>query len=116
MERQMANASMFVLSSRFEGLPMVLLEAMRAGLPVVAFDCPTGPREVVADGETGLLIEDGDEAALGAAMLRLIDDEALRRRFGAAGRRRVESEYTMDAVGSRWEALIADAAGRHATP
>jgi glycosyltransferase involved in cell wall biosynthesis len=105
LAREMAQASLFVLSSRFEGLPMVLLEAMRAGLPVASFDCPTGPREVVEHERTGLLVDEGDEAALAAAMLRLVEDEDARRRMGAAGRARARA-FTMEAVGPRWEALL----------
>jgi glycosyltransferase involved in cell wall biosynthesis len=106
---QMRAASMFVLSSRWEGLPMVLIEAMSAGLPVVAFDCPTGPAEVVEDGVTGFLIPDGDGEAMAEAMLELARDELMRRRMGAAAAERAR-DYELSAVGPRWDALIAELA------
>lgn len=69
-------ASFFVLSSRFEGLPMVLIEAISFGLPVVSFDCPTGPKEIIND-NNGLLIENGNIAALAEGMERLINSKEL---------------------------------------
>ena len=106
IERELERASIFVLSSHAEGLPLAMLEAMSKGVPVVSFTCPTGPREVIEDGIDGLLVPNGDEAALGRAIAALIEDEALRRRLGSAAIRKAEA-FGRDAVGERWEALVA---------
>jgi glycosyltransferase involved in cell wall biosynthesis len=104
---EMEQASMYVLSSRFEGLPLVLLEAMSKGMAVVSFDCPTGPADVVEDHRNGILVPPQDVDALAAGMRELIEDSELRRRCAAAA---VEtaSGFTMDAVGPQWEALLQD--------
>jgi glycosyltransferase involved in cell wall biosynthesis len=99
-----------VLSSRFEGFPLVLLEAMEAGMAVVAFDCPTGPADIIEDHRNGLIVPAKDVDALGAALLEMIQDDELRRRC-AAGAIESAREYTMDAVGPRWDALLADLRG-----
>lgn len=88
----MAAADIFVLPSRFEGLPMSVIEAMLTGLPVIACDV-RGPGEQVVDGVTGLLVPIGDVAALAAAMQRLATDAGLRGRMGAAGRARAIELY-----------------------
>ncbi|MEA2468064.1 MAG: hypothetical protein QOJ57_2190, partial [Thermoleophilaceae bacterium] len=106
LEGEMAAASMFVLSSRFEGFPMVLLEAMGHGLPVVSFDCPTGPREVIEPRVNGLLAPPDSVQALATAMLEMIEDEPLRRRC-AEGALETARDYSLDAIGPRWDALIA---------
>lgn len=67
------HATVFVLSSSWEGLPTVLIEALDAGIPVVSTDCPTGPREILDDGKFGLLVPVGDVNALAAAMLKVLD-------------------------------------------
>jgi glycosyltransferase involved in cell wall biosynthesis len=105
LDREFEGASIFVLSSRFEGLPMVLLEAMSKGLPVVAFDCPTGPREVIRHPDDGILIGNGDEPALGRAILALINDPARRRRLGAAAMER-SGDYSLAVVAPRWRELL----------
>jgi glycosyltransferase involved in cell wall biosynthesis len=104
---ELAAASMYALSSRREGFPMVLLEAMSKGLPVVSFDCPTGPREIVRSGENGLLVPHQDVDALAAAMIRMIEDEDLRRRCGAGALATAE-RYSIDVIGARWEQLLAE--------
>jgi len=73
----LAGAKFLVLSSRTEAFPMVLIESLVLSCPVVATDCPTGPREIVIDGENGLLVTNGDQAALTEAMDRMFDDEIL---------------------------------------
>jgi glycosyltransferase involved in cell wall biosynthesis len=107
LDEQFAAASAFVLSSRFEGLPMVLLEAMTAGLPVVAFDCPTGPAEVITHERSGLLVPALDVAGLAAGICELIEDPAKRRAMGAAAREDAE-RYSITTVRRRWEELFID--------
>jgi glycosyltransferase involved in cell wall biosynthesis len=108
LDRKLAAASIYVLSSRHEGLPMVLLEAMSAGLPVVSFDCPTGPAEIIAHGETGLLVPPGKVAALAAGICELIEDPQRRRRMGAAARREATRRYSIDSARHQWVDLFTD--------
>ncbi|MBV0902719.1 glycosyltransferase [Haloarcula salina] len=82
--RYMHRASVFLLTSRFEGLPTVLIEAMACGCPVVSTDCPSGPREILADGQYGRLTPVGDVSEIATAVEKTLDDEtdtsALKRR------------------------------------
>lgn len=84
MKQEYLDSSIFALSSRYEGLPMVLLEAQAAGLPIVSFTCKCGPRDVVTDGVDGILVEEGDVRGLAKALKRLMDDRELRRKMGEA--------------------------------
>ncbi|MET8026174.1 glycosyltransferase family 4 protein [Streptomyces avermitilis] len=111
LDDELAKASFYVLSSRFEGLPMVMIEAMSHSLPVVGFDCPTGPSDVLTHGVDGLLVPPEDPDALADAMAKLMKDERLRAEMGVAAVLTAAS-YGPDAVHPRWEALFTELAGR----
>jgi glycosyltransferase involved in cell wall biosynthesis len=91
----LARADLFVLVSRWEGLPLTVIEAMRARLPVVASDVG-GVREAVVDNETGLLVPPGERDRLASALACLIDADAKRRQLGLAGRRRFDDAFQLE--------------------
>lgn len=109
----MRAADGLLMASRWEGLPNVILEALVAGLPVVATDVG-GVRELVEDGVSGLVVPAGDPAALAAALARLMDKTPTERRaFVTAGRAHVLERYALDQVMERWDALFTElVAGR----
>src|SRR5829696_1111939 len=102
---EMAKASVYVLSSRYEGFPLVLIEAMSKGMACVAFDCPTGPADIVDDHRNGLLVPARDVEGLTAALMEMVSDEALRRRCGEAAVATAE-RYTMAAIGPKWDEMM----------
>ena len=106
LDAKLAEASVFALSSRFEGFGMVLVEAMSHGVPVVSFDCPRGPGEIIDEGVDGLLVPEGDVEALSAALLELVEDPERRRAMGEAAARAAE-RFGVAPVAERWEALLA---------
>ena len=97
----LAALDVFVLSSRMEGLPLVALEAMATGLPVVA-TAVGGLPKLIADGETGFLVPSGDEAALRARLAMLRDDPDVARAVGARGQSRVRESYSRDRMVRRY--------------
>jgi glycosyltransferase involved in cell wall biosynthesis len=113
LPEELAAAGMFVLSSRFEGLPMVLLEAMTLGVPAVAFDCPTGPAEIIEHGRNGLLIPPQDTGALADGICELIEHPERRAAMRAAARAS-SARYAMPAVRALWENLFAELAADRA--
>ncbi len=101
VEQEYLNSSLFVLSSRFEGFGMVIVEAMACGLPVVAFDCPWGPRSIISDGEDGLLVENGNVEALADALSRLMGDEVLRQSMAEKAIVNVK-RFEIETIANQW--------------
>ncbi|MFC4117596.1 glycosyltransferase family 4 protein [Nonomuraea zeae] len=107
LEKELTDASVYALSSRFEGLPMVMIEAMTHALPVVAFDCPTGPKDVLTDGVDGVLVPPRDVDALAAALNRVIADKELRVRMGKEAAK-TSRAYAPELVMPLWEDLFSE--------
>lgn len=105
LDHELAKASMFVLSSRHEGFGMVLAEAMSHGVPVISYDCPQGPKEIISEGEDGLLVPPQNISALSSAINSLIEDEGKR---NCMGEKAAESarRYDMDHILPQWEELF----------
>ena len=99
------DSTIFVLSSRFEGFGLVLVEAMACGLPVVSFDCPAGPDEIISDGVDGLLVPSGDVQALAEKLMAMMADEDLRQRLGQQARQTAK-RYDMAAIANQWKTLF----------
>jgi glycosyltransferase involved in cell wall biosynthesis len=91
----LSGSHIFALASKWEGFPLSILEAMRAGLPVVASNVG-GVSEAVTDGKTGFLVERGDVSVFRSRLHSLLDNPALRHKMGAAGRQRYEAAFTSD--------------------
>ncbi|SHF94537.1 glycosyltransferase family 4 protein [Dysgonomonas macrotermitis] len=101
------QASVYAMSSVYEGFGLVLAEAMSCGLPCVAFDCPSGPSEIISDGEDGYLVPDGDINLFADRLIRLIDDEALRNRMGEKACEN-SKRFLPENIMPRWVELFED--------
>jgi glycosyltransferase involved in cell wall biosynthesis len=105
MLSEWSKASIAALSSRSEGLPLVALEAIAAGVPVVSYDCPTGPSEIIDDGVNGRLIPTGDVQILGQALEELMGDSAKRIRMGAAAKASA-ARFSPNRIQRKWTELF----------
>lgn len=112
--QEYSESSMIVMSSHYEGFPMVMIEAMACGLPAVSFDFKCGPRDIIKEGENGLVVKDGDIDGLAKAMMTLMRDDELRRKMGENAKRVVET-FSEAKVMDKWvrlyEETIADKSG-----
>lgn len=97
--------ALLVMTSRYEGFPMALLEGMACSLPLAAFDVPTGPREIIEDGVNGCLVAPGDVAAMAACVSGLIEAPARRCAMAAANLQK-RAQYSAADCAARWDALL----------
>lgn len=105
MQAEYRNAGIFALTSRYEGLPMVLLEAQASGLPIVSMACKCGPKDVVHDGVDGFLVPEGDVASMAERLQRLMTDEDLRRRMGTEALR-ASDRFDEERIMTQWTELF----------
>lgn len=103
--KEYAESSMLVMSSNYEGFPMVMIEAMACGLPVVSFDFKCGPKDIIRHGVNGLLVKNGDIQGLAYAMMTLMGDEALRKQMSVEARLVTET-YSEEKVMGKWVSLF----------
>lgn len=99
------NHAIYVMTSRYEGLPLVLLEAKQYGLPIVSFDCPTGPAEIVLDNKNGFLIENYDTKKMSKKIIELIDNKNLRQQFSNNSMMDTE-KFNKEKILQQWIDLI----------
>lgn len=105
VEREYNQSSIFVLSSRFEGFGMVIVEAMACGLPVVSFDCPWGPRSIIQDGESGILVENGNPSALAQGLIHLMNDAEKRKAMSVAALQNSQ-RFNIEQIAQQWVELF----------
>ena len=105
------EASILASSSRYEGLPMVLLEAQAFGLPIVAFQCKCGPKDIVSDGINGYLVPEGDIAGMTQRLETLMKNETLRKRMGLKAKESA-SRFNEETIMRKWMNTFQTLAGR----
>jgi len=105
MQQEYLQSSIVVMTSRYEGFPMVLLEAQAFGIPVVSYACQCGPHDIISDGYNGFLTEEGDNDRFAARLQQLMLDEKLRKQMGQCAKE-TSKAYAIDNIMPQWEELF----------
>ena len=106
VEKEYLSASIYAMSSHFEGLPMVLIEASACALPCIAFDVATGPRDIIDDGKSGYLVADNDLQEYANKLQILMSDENLRVQMGAKSKEIAKAKFSKEVVLKQWEEMF----------
>ena len=105
VQEKMLESSIFALSSRYEGFPMVLLESMACGVPVVSFDCETGPAEIIENNDCGILVENRKVSKLAEALLKMMEDKELRKKSGEIAKIK-SANFSKSKIMTQWSDLF----------
>lgn len=105
IEANYLEASIYAMTSRFEAFPMVLIEAMSCGVPVIAYDCPCGPRAIISNNENGFLIENGDQEQFVIKLEQLMKSNELRLEMGSKAKVSIQ-DYDIDTIMKKWNDLL----------
>ncbi len=107
VQEVVTRSSIFAFTSLSEGMPMSLLEAMECGVPVVSYDCPHGPREIITDGEDGYLVPLEDENMMVERICKLIEDQELLKKMGHAAKLKAQ-KFQIEPIINRWMNLFSE--------
>ena len=105
IRKEYLDSSIFAFSSRFEGFGMVIVEAMACGLPVVAFDCPCGPKDIITDGINGILVERENVERMAEGIISLAESPELANKLKHSAQKR-SLDYHLDAIAEKWKSLF----------
>ncbi|KEQ28187.1 glycosyl transferase family 1 [Pedobacter antarcticus 4BY] len=115
IENEYLSSSILAMTSRYEGLPMALLEGQVCGLPLVSYACKCGPKDIIRDGENGFLLREGDQAELARKLIHLMDDTGLRVQMGQNSRL-LSSNYAEDLIMHQWLSLFKQITSKDVAP
>lgn len=105
IEQEYLNSDIYIMSSRFEGFGMVLIEAMNMGLPLISFDCPSGPSDIIEDGVNGFLIKNFNKKEIQEKIELLIKNENLRREMSINGKEKIK-QFSKEEILNKWRDLL----------
>lgn len=107
VQQELLTSDFYVMSSRYEGLPMVLLESIANGLPIVSFDCPTGPAEIIENNDCGILVLNGNIKDLSEKIISMIENVDVRKKMSTIAIEKAK-KYSIELIMRQWEQLFTE--------